>query len=258
MIRINEQIAFLRKQKGLTQENLAQALGVTNQSVSKWEAAQSCPDISLLPEIAQYFGVSIDELLGYKVVDNHQNIILQLLSSLEPLVYGEDFQLTLKLAYILHASLFSKNMSTCNLGFNSSETIEHAANAEWGFSCINLPEITTCMRMGSVFFSDNKELNLNNSQIKTICRQLETFSDYKNLKIMVALYELTIHSETNYANIPQIVEKSGIPVQIVLKCIEENLSEYISELYNATEPFYRIDGKYLHFIPLLAMFNNLC
>ncbi len=67
-IKINEQIAFLRKQKGLTQEELAGALGVTNQAVSKWESAQCCPDIQLLPLIADYFGVSIDELMGHNAV----------------------------------------------------------------------------------------------------------------------------------------------------------------------------------------------
>lgn len=63
-MKINEQIAFLRKQKGLTQEELAQAFGVTNQAVSKWESGASCPDIALLPDIADYFGVSIDLLFG--------------------------------------------------------------------------------------------------------------------------------------------------------------------------------------------------
>ena len=71
-IKINEQIAFLRKQKGLTQEELANALGVTNQAVSKWESAQCCPDIQLLPDIADYFGVSIDELMGHDAMVQKQ------------------------------------------------------------------------------------------------------------------------------------------------------------------------------------------
>ncbi len=60
-MKIQEQIAFLRKQKGLTQEELAQALGVTNQAVSKWESGQCCPDIQLLPELAKLFEVTVEE-----------------------------------------------------------------------------------------------------------------------------------------------------------------------------------------------------
>ena len=53
-----------RKALGLTQEGLAQKLGVTNQAVSKWESGQSCPDLALLPRIADLFGITIDELFG--------------------------------------------------------------------------------------------------------------------------------------------------------------------------------------------------
>ena len=63
-MKINEQIAFLRKEKGVTQEALANALGVTNQAVSKWEASICCPDILLLPDIAKVFGVTMEELYG--------------------------------------------------------------------------------------------------------------------------------------------------------------------------------------------------
>ena len=61
---MGKRIADLRKQKGMTQEQLAQQLGVTAQAVSKWENDLSCPDISILPQLAEVLGVTTDELLG--------------------------------------------------------------------------------------------------------------------------------------------------------------------------------------------------
>lgn len=61
---LGNKIATLRKEMGLTQEGLAQKLEVTNQSVSKWESDQCCPDILLLPKIADIFGVTIDALFS--------------------------------------------------------------------------------------------------------------------------------------------------------------------------------------------------
>ena len=63
-IYFGERIAALRKAAGLTQEALAQQLGVTNQAVSKWESDQCCPDIMLLPALADVFGVTVDALFG--------------------------------------------------------------------------------------------------------------------------------------------------------------------------------------------------
>lgn len=61
------QIVYYRKQNALTQEALAQHLGVTNQAVSKWESDQCFPDVTLLPKLANLFGISIDELFGRSV-----------------------------------------------------------------------------------------------------------------------------------------------------------------------------------------------
>lgn len=61
---IGERIALRRKQKGLTQENLAERLGVSPQAVSKWETGAGCPDIALLPEICRHLDLSMDELFG--------------------------------------------------------------------------------------------------------------------------------------------------------------------------------------------------
>lgn len=64
MSEINLRIQDLRKQKGVSQQKLAGALGVSFQTVSKWETKMTMPDISMLPELSQYFGVSVDQLLG--------------------------------------------------------------------------------------------------------------------------------------------------------------------------------------------------
>lgn len=69
-LKLNDTISFYRKKQGLTQEELAQKLGVTNQSVSKWESAQCCPDISLIPKLADIFEISIDELFGKELQNN--------------------------------------------------------------------------------------------------------------------------------------------------------------------------------------------
>lgn len=60
---IGKRIAELRHQKDLKQDDLAQMLGVSAQAVSKWENDIACPDISLLPQLAQILGVTVDELL---------------------------------------------------------------------------------------------------------------------------------------------------------------------------------------------------
>ncbi len=63
-----------RKEKGITQDELAQYIGVSKASVSKWETGTSFPDIAFLPQLASYFDISIDELLGYNPQMTKDNI----------------------------------------------------------------------------------------------------------------------------------------------------------------------------------------
>ncbi len=68
-IKLGEQIKAFRRRDGRTQEDLANALGITAQAVSRWEKGICYPDMELMPSMANYFGVSIDELFGYS---NHR------------------------------------------------------------------------------------------------------------------------------------------------------------------------------------------
>lgn len=73
-IYLSENIKKLRREKNLTQEALAEFLGVTFQSVSNWERGESYPDITMLPEIAGFFKVSVDKLLGINKAENEHEI----------------------------------------------------------------------------------------------------------------------------------------------------------------------------------------
>lgn len=65
-INIAKVLANKRKQKGITQDELANYIGVSKASVSKWETGQSFPDVTFLPQLAAYFNISIDDLMDYQ------------------------------------------------------------------------------------------------------------------------------------------------------------------------------------------------
>lgn len=155
---INEKISELRKRKGITQEELARALGVTNQAVSKWESSQCCPDISLMPEIADYFGVTTDELFGREAKDGKTaDAVGAVRKAMGSLPEKEAYDCALKLAFVTHASLISRLMADeGNPGFDPESAIDHAERGEWGSSTVGTPEISTVMNGGTVIFSDNK------------------------------------------------------------------------------------------------------
>lgn len=61
--RMGEFLAALRKSKGYTQQEVADTLGVSNKTVSSWETGASCPDVSMLPVLAEFYGVTCDEII---------------------------------------------------------------------------------------------------------------------------------------------------------------------------------------------------
>lgn len=74
---LGKRIMRHRKHLGLTQEQLAEQLGVTAQAVSKWENDLSCPDITMLPKLSEIFGITTDELLGREDHKVHQAEVVE-------------------------------------------------------------------------------------------------------------------------------------------------------------------------------------
>ena len=73
-IKIGAIIKKLRAENNITQDALATAVGVTPQAISRWEAESGYPDIELLPVLADFFSVSVDELIGYRLSEREKEL----------------------------------------------------------------------------------------------------------------------------------------------------------------------------------------
>lgn len=71
---LGNKIKEIRKRRGISQEVLAEHLGVTFQAVSKWEVGATMPDVALIPAIASFFGVSTDELFDYNLYETERKV----------------------------------------------------------------------------------------------------------------------------------------------------------------------------------------
>lgn len=133
-------IAALRKEQNMTQEALANALGVTNQAVSKWESDQSCPDISLLPDIAELFHVSIDSLFGRESLPAtiQQEVPWEDDDTLRIVVYrGHTYLENYDSASSIHVRLSGSNIQNvnCEVGLAVEGNVYGNANAAGSLSC---------------------------------------------------------------------------------------------------------------------------
>ncbi len=122
---IGKTIQCLRKAKGVTQEKMAQQIGVSFQTISKWENDVTMPDILLLPVIADYFGVSIDELFQYKwnVMTGREKLVGFMLKNGIINLNVPDFAAGKKLDYYVNTERFTTNMQLNAIGEEFAECL---------------------------------------------------------------------------------------------------------------------------------------
>lgn len=279
-MKIHEQISTLRKRKGMTQEELANALGVTNQAVSKWESAQCCPDMQLLPELAGLFGVSVDELLGVTPVCAEGDVVPALRRKIEALPEREDADFAFRTAAALHTWLFSKKLTADHRSRNT-DADDRAGQAEWDYSAYDDAGFSTVMRQGAVFFSDSRDLNLTDADVCRIVSVITPFCDGDTLRIAMALYRQALAAEDGYATVREIADASGLPDGIVQERLAGALSPFLEKDERATlypeqsspavncseksleksptnlcpEKRYRFKAEWRSLLPLLSLFD---
>lgn len=249
---IGDQILFLRKNKGITQEQLAQKLGITNQAVSKWESGQCMPDIQLLPDIAAFFNVSIDKLMGVEPGANDDDILLTINDQIQSAETGTEYSKVMKIVKALHAIVLvmeSRKEESGYPEFGMDETIEHAVCNEWGLSSIAIPQIVTTMRRGNVFFSDDQKLYDENS-IKKISGLMKKLSDKLTLTVLFAIYDITSKDEKKRAFIDEICELTDLSKEIVETVLGGDISFFLDKKEDGS---FRIKGEYMNLPPVLSV-----
>ena len=115
---LGNKIRTLRKNKNITQMQLADALAVSAQSVSKWENGLTSPDMALIPVIARYFGITIDDLFDYRLdALNYKERFIRFMVDNGMLRFGE-FTLTSGRVspYLIHSGYYNEGSQIARLG----------------------------------------------------------------------------------------------------------------------------------------------
>ena len=244
-------LAALRRSRGATQEEMARALGVTNQAVSKWEAGACFPDTALLPRIADYFGVSLDRLFG-REEDAPGDSFREAAARLRRLFKGRGregaFFLAVRLSRILHEEVLA-----C-AGLRRWEPADAdipEGLPPWGYSACAEPEGAAILKGEAAFFSCRRdEKPLLPAEQREIHALLAPLSDPSVLAALFGLYELTAADPSLFIPAQAVAGRCGLP----LPEAERALRQLPVRLAGGEGPArYRLDGPYEVLPPLLRL-----
>lgn len=253
-IKLNEQITFLRKQNHMTQEDLAKALGVSNQAVSKWESAQCYPDIQLLPRLSQIFHVSVDTLMGMQTTDSFENIYLSVKTFFESAPAKASFHNAFRLAILLHEAAVTRSYKEyCPWNTDLNHGLEEQP-FKWGLSACSEPEGNTIYAGNGIFIASGETYQSPTpAQLRNLYTTLKNLTNQNVLKAMYALYEITAQNFDTYVSLSDIASKSGLTETETLDALE-NLPLSIKE--TGGDLLYRMEGAFMHIPPLLLMLRE--
>ena len=225
-IKLAENLQLLRKQKGKTQEDLAEVFGVSSQSVSKWELGINYPDITMLPKLADYYNISIDELLGYKTISSINSIYIDIKTLIESSENKIDD--AYKIARLAIASIHSKER----------KQVERLLAGKRDYSLAFGQEkngITICSDE-SVFISSFVDLrDYDITTIRKVANYLNKISDLNTLKVIFGLFNLHVRKrEENSFSIDEIMEETKLDNTSVNKVLNNIDVVFDREEFNKT------------------------
>lgn len=245
-IKLAENLQLLRKEKGLTQEALAEVFGVTAQSVSKWELGLSCPDITILPELAEYYHVSIDELMGYKPSSTINDIYIgmkSLVDSAEGSYSKPDY--AYRLSRLAATTLWKQQQAEVDNLLTGKKTNSLSYGQGDG-------GVSICGE-NTLFISSFKDFPIYElPTIKKVHKYLNKISDINTLKVMFGLFNMMLEDTiTKSWTLEEISNYTKLDVDIVMKALD-NLDAYFDEECYGKTKEERYSLKHIDQVPMLV------
>lgn len=215
-MKLNEQIAYFRKQKNMTQEELATRLGVTGQAVSKWESGQCCPDVSLLPTLADIFAVSIDTLMGREVQDDYADLYERVRAHFSTIPEDQLWRDAFRLSILLHECL-------CTNGYreNVPWSLEERHGWEttprkWGLSARTEPDGTAVYAGSGIYMSYHATWKMPPmSTLHHIAERLQSIADLSTLRVLYAVFDRTHGDMDSNISAADIADQTHLPLDTV-------------------------------------------
>lgn len=217
---LGNNIRQLRRRDKRTQEALADALGVTSQAVSRWESGGSYPDMQLIPSIANFFGVTIDELFGYTNERTHR--IDQLVSQIDEMKWNNNG--------------VDRNISEC-IALARDALVEFPGNDKLMICLASALYTAGYVRHGECHFIDEEGYSVYDT---------EKHRGYAEWREAIPLYEKALETLPNGARRDQAMEElSQLYVNVGAYDKALALAEAASKMWNSRELLrpYACDGK---------------
>lgn len=225
-IKLAENLQLLRKKNGKTQEELAEVFGVSSQSVSKWELGINCPDIMMLPNIADYYRVSIDELMGYKPLSSINSIYIDIKSLIES--SNNKIDDAYKIARLAVAAISDKER-------NQAEKLL-TGKRDYTLSYGQDKNGLTISSDGSVFISSFVELrDYDITTIRKVANYLNRICDLNTLKVIFGLFNLHAkNKDINSFSISEIVKEVKLDEDYINRALNNIDVVFDREEFNKT------------------------
>ncbi len=153
---ISEKILHLRKERGLTQEKLGELCGVSSQAVSKWEKAESLPDIMLLPTLCEVLGITADALLEVPRTVKKKNCMADLFSyAREAGEYQAAFEAICATSYLCDQKNGSAKMSSSGIKIHNTKGLGLVISNREMIQKIKETDISSVKAMAELVTNEN-------------------------------------------------------------------------------------------------------